>query len=258
MGDKKLSAKVSGRLMSGQPLELSNGIEIPPKRVGEILFVGEEEYSMMIGILSITKEMLVEENGDIDIDEDIETFDIIVNNCYYSIESRRQILEYLEFFLCEEVNFLEDMLCFYIGDFDDNKMLTKDNYEEFLNCMKVQNKIDNSKARKEPKKLSKKARRLLEMREKGRARMAKARGTDNIKLSDLLLNLSAFLNGDFDKCNNLTLYQFYELYQKMLRKDRYEQNFDVYVAGGDPKKLDLENHWTAKETKQVESAPQSI
>ena len=95
-------------------------------------------------------------------------------------------------------------------------------------------------------------------RNKGRKLLEEARGQDNITLSDLTLNLAVFLGGDFDRATNLTLYQFYELYQKFLRQERYEQNFDVYIAGGDPKKLDLDNHWTAREVKKIEEAPQSI
>lgn len=244
--------------MSGFSLDVDEKIELPPKTVGEILYIGEEEYSQRIGLLSISKEMIAQDKSKSDEMGDISSFSIITQNCYYSIETRKQILGYLRFFFNDNVEFLEDMMCFYIGELEDDKLLTQDNYEEFLNCMKIQNKIDNSKAKRKPKKLSPKAQRLLDKRNRGRAQLAKARGQDNVKLSDLLLNLATFLNGDFERCSRLTLYQFYELYQKMLRKDRFDQNFDIYVAGGDPKKLDLDNHWTAKEIEKKQEAPQSI
>ena len=190
--------------------------------------------------------------------KDITTFDIIVENCYHSIESRRQIIGYLEYFFNDTVGFFENDLCFFIGEIEDDKLLHRGNYDKFLECMKIQNKIDNNKAKRQPKKQSKKAEMLRAKMMKGRQQLAEARGQDDIKLSDLFLNLSVFLGGDFKAVNDLTLYQFYELYQKFIRKERYEQNFDVYIAGGDPKSLDLDNHWTMKEVKKVQERPQSI
>ena len=253
-----IDAMTKGRLMSGYPLDIDENVRLPAKTVGDILFIGEQEYSKMISLLAIDKTMLVEDVEKQEALGDIGSFDIIVKNCYYSVETRNQIVSYLSYFFEEEVNFIEDMLCFYIGDFDDNKMLNADNYEKFLECMKIQNKIDNDKAKKKPKKQSKKAEMLAKQRAKGRNLLAKARGQNEVKLADLLLNLSTFLNGDFDACNKLTQYQFYELYQKMLRKEKYSQSFSVYVAGGDPKSLDLDTHWTAKEVEKKQERPQSI
>lgn len=244
--------------MSGFPLDIDEKLSLPPKTVGDILFIGEEEYSKMIGLLSIEKEDLIQDREKLKQLKNVGTFEIIANNCYYSIETRKQMIYYLQYFFNEEVGFLENMMCFYIGELKDERLLTKDNYNEFLHYMRVQNKIDNTKTRKKEKPKSKKMQMLLEKRDKGRKLMDKARGRDDIKLSDLALNLAVFLNGDFDACLKLTLYQFYELYQKMLRKERYQQNFDVYIAGGDPKQLDLDNHWTAKEVKQKVERPQSI
>lgn len=254
-----IDSKTKGRLMAGHPLEVDNILRLPPKTVGDILFVGEEEYSKRISLLSITKADLIKDSDKLDRVENLTDFNIITNNCYYSIEFREEILGYLEFFFDDSVNFLENIQEFYIGEIEDGKRLTNNNYQEFLNCLILQNKIDNTKIRKKPKKkMSAKKRRLLEKREKGRKLMEKVKGQDNILLSDLALNLSVFLGGDFERVNNLTLYQFYELYSKFLRRDRYGQNFDIYIAGGDPKKLDLDNHWTAKEVQVVEEKPQSI
>ena len=48
-----IDSKTKGRLMAGHPLEVDNILSLPPKTVGDILFVGEEEYSKRISLLSI-------------------------------------------------------------------------------------------------------------------------------------------------------------------------------------------------------------
>ena len=55
------NAKTKGRLMSGLPLDIDDKLSLPPKTVGDILFIGEEEYSSMIALLSVDKEMLVQD-----------------------------------------------------------------------------------------------------------------------------------------------------------------------------------------------------
>lgn len=63
----------------------------------------------------------------------------------------------------------------------------------------------------------------------------------------------------FERCLDLTLYQFYELYPKFMNRDKYEKNFSMFIAGSDPKKLDLDNHWTNKIIeKKEETPPQSV
>ena len=253
-----LDGKVKGKLVAGLTLDIDDKIQLPPKTVGEILELGEDEYSKRISLLSVTKEMLIQDKDTLERTKDLTTFDILIGNCYYSMESRKQIIDYLEYFFNDDVGFLEQDLCFYIGEIEEDKVLNEGNYENFLECMRIQNKIDNSKAKKSNKPQSKKAKMLAEKRALGRKQLSTAKGTDDIKLADLLLNLSIYLGGNFQIANGLTLYQFYEVYQKFIRKERYEQNFDVYIAGGDPKQLDLDNHWTAKEIEKKEERPQTI
>lgn len=208
--------------------------------------MGMVEFNKKLSLLFVDKDLLDDKTKkDVDLSK-VTGYDIIDNSCVYDSEMKQLYEETLSFFFKENVEFFPKYSVFVVGDIKEERLLHRENFEDFLNVVKQQNNISRE-IKKPEKKISEKQRRLMEKREKGRKMMAKSKGQDDIGLFELASNLSIFMN-DIDKVFNLTLYQFYNQLEKYMRKDTYERNFEMYLQGADPKKLNLDVHWTSKDT----------
>lgn len=227
-------------------MEVKGVGKVHPYTLREISEIGVVEFNKKLALLFVDSSVLDDKvKEEIDITK-VKGFDIIENSCVYDSEMKKMYEEALSFFLKEEVEFYSKYSFFVVGDIKEERVLHRENFDEFLSIIKQQNNI-SKEVKKAEKKMSEKQKRLMEKREKGRKLMAKAKGQDDIGLFELATNLSIFL-GEIEKVFNLTLYQFYNQLEKYMRKDTYERNFNMYLQGADPKKLNLDVHWTAKDT----------
>lgn len=141
-------------------------------------------------------------------------------------------------------------MCFIIGDYIDvpaNEIntLDKDNFEDFVNVLRIQNQIED-KDKKPSKKQGKQNPKVEELKKKaqaGRALIAKARG-EQFSLQNLISTLTIFLL-DIEKVLNLNIYQSNILYRQFLKKERFEMDYKAYLVGADIKHLSINKHWSA-------------
>lgn len=178
--------------------------------------------------------------------KDISSFDILTTNAYHDIDFRNKIETALELFLREKVTFIPEFLIFYVGDIEEQRFIHRENFDEIVKILKLQNNLQLApKEKKDKNKMSKKAQMLLKKRDRGRKLLAKARGQDDISLGDLVSVMGVFTQ-DINKVLDMTLYQFYDQYERYLKRENYMNNFEMMLVGADPKKLNLDKHWTSK------------
>lgn len=259
---RELDDYTKGRLTLGLPLVMQNGIKVYPPTIEDILGMGELEYGLTVNTIAMTISDVEEMRGVVITEEerkDLKPFIFIAEACYFSIEYREQFCKHIEMFVKDKVEFIEDMKCFCVGEMINRQYIDADNYHVFN--LYVQYVCDIEKKEKPPKKdeskmtkLEKKKARLAKQRQEGREKASKAKGKDT-SLSELVVNMATFTD-DINYVKALTIYQFNALYQKYMRKEGYQNSFDLFLVSGDNKELD--NHWTDKYIEKVEEAPQSI
>ena len=234
---------MQSKLMSGSAMEVKRVGKIHPLTLREIGEAGEATYNEYLSLLSFDRSILADRLGDKI--KDLSSFGILVENMRHNKDMREDMENALALFLKERVVFIPDQLVLFVGSMSDSRYIHEENYQEIVDILKMQNCIQ-AKPKNEKPKMSPKARKLLEKRNKGRNLLKKARGQeDTITLSDLISIMGVF-TGNIDKVLDWTVYQLHDQYQKFMGRERYSNNFEMYLVGADPKKLDLEAHWTSK------------
>lgn len=225
------------KLLAGQPIQISDVCLVHPLTINEIAYMGYESYDIALTNLiaepkdfNIPNEMIQE--------YDLDTFKVIcdgMNNA--NDEYRNLIKKSIQIFVREDVMYFNDVFC--IGDINDSRILSRDNYEEFKRIIKLQNCIDkkqgefdnlaNSKAEEIAKKIL-----------KGRQSIE---GKEKIYFDDLISVLAANGNGlNIKNVWDLTMYQFNNQFSRMKMIEDYDINIRSILAGADANQIELKHY----------------
>lgn len=230
-------------LLSGVPITVEKVGCVHPLTLREIGIVTEKKYNEFLSLLCLDKHSL--KLDEVDEAKELNSFDILVANALHDESFKNDLEKSLSLFLKERVTFIPDYLIFYVGeDVEELRFIHRENYDEIVAILKMQNNLAH-KPKERKKKLSKKAELLLKKRGKGRQLLAKAKGQDDISLGDLVSAMGVFVQ-DINRVLDMTVYQFYNQYEKFMKRENYKNNFDMYLVGADSKKLNLEHHWTSR------------
>lgn len=237
---------IESMVMANEPIFIQGIGEIFTFTLKDIVKFNYEDYFKILYILTSDKEDLDNYN----LSDDFIYFDYIISICYTQEKIKNQILEFLKIVFKKDVHFLPSDMCFIIGDYIDvpaNEIntLDKDNFEDFVNVLRIQNQIED-KDKKPSKKQGKQNPKVEELKKKaqaGRALIAKARG-EQFSLQNLISTLTIFLL-DIEKVLNLNIYQSNILYRQFLKKERFEMDYKAYLVGADIKHLSINKHWSA-------------
>lgn len=229
-------------LISGVPIYIEKVGYIHPLTLREIGKVTEKRYNEFLSILCLNKNILENRKG-VNLST-LSTFDILTGNAYHDENFKKDIEEALAIFLKEKVSFIPEYLIFYVGEnVEELRFIHRDNFDDIVWVLKIQNNLDSIQSNDE-KELSDKAKVLINKRNKGRKILAKARGQDDISLYNLVASMGVFVK-DLNKVLDMTVYQFHNQYEKFMKKENYDNNFEMFLVGADPKKLNLDKHWTS-------------
>lgn len=238
---------IKTKIIANVPIEIENMGKIHTLSLREISCFGEIKYFTMLSIftgdLSDLKNLQLPEN--------FTYFDYILSICYLDKEKCNEILKFLGYIFKDEIYFMSENLCFFIGNNKDipaNKvtLLDRENFEIFSQILKIQNGIKKKtkETKKEDKKINPKIEALKKKMEEGRKKIAKAKG-EEFSLENLISSLSIFLL-DINKALDLNIYQANNLYEKFLRKEKYHLDFDAYLVGAEMKHLSINKHWSTE------------
>lgn len=232
-------------LITGSSVEIED-FRIYPMTLREIGELGYRKYQEMLGALLVTKEML--DNIPEEHYNEIEDYDIVVSNCIANEEHRLLVETALSLFTREVIVFHADYQ-FFIGKGntkDSFKIINRENFPKIAQIIREQNLIEKPKKVVESKE-SKKIRELREKMERGRQQVAKAKNQKTqITVVDLFSIVSVYTR-DFNTTASWTIYQLNMAHANFLKQEGYKERFDMYLAGGDPKKLKLDTHWSREE-----------
>lgn len=231
------------KLLAGLPFEIHNVGELKPITLKQIANIGEKQYQQYLNILCFDIDDLEFEK---EVPKDITTYDILISNCVYSVEFKNKVISALSFFFDEEVQFIDKHYIFYLGKFQEERFIYRDNFNEIKEVLAIQNSIHKRKSDYNP--ANSKAQEIAERLKKAKEKInkLKAKNEEELSLSDLI-SAFAFYNHSVDitKVWNFTIYQFNDQFKRMQLVEKYDLDVQQILQGADPNKVKIK-HFISK------------
>lgn len=240
----------TAKLLRGKSITINKVGVLKPIIVDEIVEIGEKKYYQYLNNLcfDIDDLKLSPEEQQNFIDNNINTFEVIVSGCIHDIKHLQMILKALKFFFKDDVCFLKNYGIFFFGDFEERRYITSENYEEIKNIIKIQNGISNSDVLDENP-TDEKTRRLLEKRRIARKKLERAKAKDNegesepLTFGDLISVMCSNANGvNHENVWNMNIYMFQNQFQRMKLINDFDISIRSILAGGNPDEIDMKHY----------------
>jgi hypothetical protein len=233
------------KLLAGDPIQVGNVCKVHPLKLREIKDIGEDVYNQNLFFITLNKEKLKDNeifNQEILTQlSDYELFILLyVQDPYF----QQSITHFFNLIFKEPQISLHQEGFFYLGDISEKRWITEDIFNQITQIIKKQNLLQEEEKQFRP--ANDKARELIEKRKKIMQKLQKQNKQDGLKLSDIVSIVSSY-SPDINILNvwDLTVYQLYNAYIRLLVKDSFEREFAQYLQGADPQKLNLK-HWASK------------
>lgn len=217
-------------------------LKLSPLTLNEIIEVGFETYNKYLSILCLDSDS-IKEMLNIEDDSIIQPFEYLYWNCKQNEEAKDLILKSLNLFLKEQVQFFIDG-CFIVGDINEGKFLSFDNYNYFIDILKKQNCIETSK-RVKPQ--NNKQKDFLQQLKQMKEKYAKHEQTKD--MSDIISSVcSKHPSINVFNVGNLTIYQLIDQFKRLNMIDEYYLNAESLLHGANKDEIKL-IHWSSKNNK---------
>jgi hypothetical protein len=239
-----------GNLFFGAAINYNDICWVYPLTLKEIIGMGYEKYNEYVSFIcadirDVQKEMKKEGVHDKDIPNTL--FEYLMQQSQNNELFLMKLQEAFSTFIREKVHFLLDEQVICIGtEFNKQKTLTKNNFEDFQNILRAQNKLPVPEPIPANETLMQKKFRLRrEQVAEAKRRRAQKEG-EVISLFDSISTLICLDAGvTFETVGNLTIYQFKNLLERAQAKYKYDLDIRMIAAGADPKKI-KPKHWFGK------------
>lgn len=239
-----------GKLFFGAAINYNDICWVYPLTIKEIIGMGQDRYNEAISLLCadireiqilMKKEGVPEEN----IPDTI--FDYLIQQSQSDRIFFVKLQEAFFTFIREKIHFLPEENKIFIGaEFNKEKSLTRENFEDFQNIIRAQNKLpvpEPIPLNESP--MAKKFRLRREQVAEAKRKQAQRNG-EIISLFDSISTLVCFNVGvTFNSVGDLTIYQFRDLLARAQAKYKYDLDIRMIAAGADPKKI-KPKHWFGK------------
>lgn len=229
------------KLLTGLPIRIENVCEVFPLKIGDISKMGQNEFNLMLTYLLL-------DDKKIEVSEDIFVSPLdymILSNLENGADGKR-FERYLEMITHEKIHTSSEGF-FYFGDISENRKFDSDSLVVLKEIIKKQyflNDDESSKSKSTP--ANDKARELIERLENYKKQIKKENSEKGMELSDIVSVVASYApNINIINVCDLTVYQIYHLYIRLINKDTYDSQFQLLCQGADPKELKLE-HWANK------------
>lgn len=245
-----------GKLFFGAAIDF-NGIWIYPLHLNEIIGMGQNTYNEYLSFLAQDIGEIQKELKEQNIPEDempSSAFEYLMLQAQTSMNFNldngtflMKLQEAFSTFIREKVHFSFDTQEIFIGeDLDEKRVLNKDNFEDFQNILRAQNKLPVPEPiPKDESPMARKFRLRREQVAEVKRKQALKNG-ESVSLLDSISTLICFDIGvNFQNVGNLTMYQFKELLARAQMKYKYDLDIRMIAAGADPKKI-KPKHWFGK------------
>lgn len=227
---------------------------IYPLTVKEIIIMKESVYRFYLNSLVLStseiEEILKKKGVELSLFEGITAFEYLMQSAKNSNTFLLELEKAFSTFIREPVLFLFDENKIVIGeDFSEQRFLTSENFLEFQNILRIQNKVPTKvlpPENEDPR--MKKFRLKREERDRVKAKLNSEK--DTIPLIDLMTSLCAYGVGITPfNVGNLSICAFYAQLARIQEKEKYDLDVSQLLAGADSKKINLV-YWIRKLTKK--------
>ena len=238
------------KLFFGAAINYNDICWVYPLTIGDIVGMGEDTYNELLScicadIREIQKAMKKEGVPDDKIPGT--TFEFLMTNSEHDRIFFVKLQEAFFTLIREKVHFFYEEQKIIIGDdFSGERVLTKENFEDFQNIIRAQNKLKIPEPIPENESpMARKFRLRREQLAEVKQKQAQKSG-EIVSLSDSISVLLCFGIGmTIETVKTLTLYQFKEILSRAQAKYKYDLDIRMIAAGADPKKI-KPKHWFGK------------
>lgn len=241
-----------GRLLSGKPFPIRDGLKLYQFQLGEIVDLGYDEYIKCINILTFDMEDIKK-----DVDEDMRTYfedvilyDYIMLSCKRSKEFEIEYTKAMSLFLSDEVVF--DKVNEKLVAKKNNIIIESQDLELIKKYIKLQNCITESIERKIEDRYNiadnDLARRLIEKIKKEDKAVKELKNRDGkigneIDIFDIISSITISVNSlNIINIWELTIYQLYNQLDRSQTKEKYELDLKSLLAGAKAEDIKVEHY----------------
>ncbi len=224
------------KMLANVPI-LLDGISIYPVSVRQIAEFGYMEYNQALKILCIGKQDLKSL-----INEEISPFEFLQMSMLFDPKIEEQLRRLILLICKNKAVFSEEKQGFIIGE----GVLHKDNFDEFVNIIRIANCLDVGNITENPS--NEKAKILLEKRRNIRNKIRRnnrSGSDDGLNLHDLVSIVSTGLRLPINEVLEYSVYQLSDALKRLISKENYDTSIYALIQGANKNDLDLK-HWTQK------------
>lgn len=219
-------------LLAGFPIDISPGLQIYPIKLKDILKLGEIKYFKLLSMLIISKSSLK-------LEVEANNFEIFMNFYYNDKEYKNAVDEAFQLFCSCEVA-MNNNGYILLNDI----IIDEKEFDRMQSILMQQNFL---KEEKEEKVIyaNEKSRELAEKIRMAKAQVQAMSKEKTLRLGDIISIVSAYSeNVNIFNVWELTVFQLYDNYIRLLMKDSYDAKFSMMIAGTDIKE-ELK-HWNSR------------
>lgn len=232
------------------PTNFKNIASVYPRTIADIVKMGFNTYMKYLGLLLLDEQkiqdIIKEKTNTVVPLEQIIPLEYLLECSMHSDNFLLELQDAFFTFLQEEVLLLPDYKTVEIGSPSDKRFITVDNFSEFQEILKIQNRRQvESEPPKDETEGQKKMRLLRERVEEVKRKQAQRDGETETTIIDLLETASVF-GIDVTKCS---LYAFYGLIGRHQRHEKWLTDMQLICAGADPKEVKI-NYWGESSKKE--------
>lgn len=233
------------KLLKGSHIQIMEGLNIYPLTIGEITDdIGEEIYNSFLSIITLTRSKVDVDSGAVT-REELNSVNNDLELIFLLSTKDPQILAIfilaLKTFLKSDIDIVKDVGIVIKND-NGTFSLEYDLFKQIKSVIMKQNYLKEEKEI-EYKPVNSKAEELMEKLKKEKAKIQKQNTDNGLSLSGIVSIVATYSNDvNIFTVWNLTIYQLYEIYLRIVVWDNYHTNFLLIPHVSDSTSLDLK-HW---------------
>lgn len=238
--------------LKGKPIEINKPemdsiIKINPLTLSKIEEIGEKKYNELLAGLNITKNLINYQDIPNEIKpmfNEMSEFEFLLHYISNNETGRTNFIESLSFFLDQEILFDEYRYGLYIKRFLDKKIIID---EVLFKTIKLiiykQNYLSESITDTTYKPANEKAKQIADRLAKIKGELTKENNQNGLKLRDVISIVASYSTSiNIINIWDLTVYQLYEEYIRLIAWDNYHTNYLLVPHVSDVNTLNLK-HW---------------
>jgi len=226
------------RILHGLPIDLGV-LQVHPLTCHEICMMGQPQYNQYLSLLLFT-DSTIQLQG-----MTMGEYETALLYSHADAEFRRTYAKALSTFIKEPLVYDEDGF-YYVGDMSEGRVITKPVLEKLIAIVKKQNLLKDAEAERAYKPVNDRARQLMDQIRSIKAKIHRHNKEQGLDLSDIISIVSSYAgNLNILSVWNLTVYQLYMTYIRLIMKDNYEANLYLLPHQAKPQSVELQ-HWNTK------------